>query len=51
MSVPPGPDTVKRTVAGPAAMYSWAGFRSVLEVPSPKSHCHEVIAPWELSLN
>ena len=27
------------------------GARSVLEEPSPKSHRHEVIAPWEVSLN
>ena len=48
---PPGPDTVNLTVNEPATVSSWEGFSSVLEAPSPKSHCQEVTAPWEASLN
>ncbi len=50
-SVPPGPNTVNRTVEDPASVYSWAGFCSVLEAPSPKSHCQAVTGPREVSLN
>ena len=50
-SVPPGPETVNRTVAGPEVVYSWVGFWSELEAPSPNSHRQEVIAPLEVSLN
>ena len=43
-------DTLRVTVNFPGVVYWCTGFFSVDFAPSPKSHCHEVGAPVDLSM-
>jgi hypothetical protein len=51
LSDPEGSATVRMTVRSPVVAKMWVGFWSVLEPPSPKSHCQDVGWPEDVSVN